>query len=91
MLVLRRKVNEAIMVGDHIKIVVVDVRGDKVKLGIAAPSGVPVHRDTVYDAIQREGGIDLKRPPVVLYDPSVAASEFGRSLLSESIFGNDES
>lgn len=89
MLVLRRKVNEAIMVGDHIKIVVVDIRGDKVKLGIDAPYGVPVHRDTVYEAIQREGGIDKKRPPVVLYDPKFADTAFGKSLLSKGVFDNE--
>jgi len=42
------------MVGDNVKITIVDVRGDKVRLGITAPKEVPVHRIEVYEAIQRE-------------------------------------
>lgn len=53
MLVLSRKKNEAIVISDEIKIVVVDIRGDKVRLGIEAPKVIPVHRQEVYDAIQR--------------------------------------
>lgn len=55
MLVLSRKRNEQIMIGDSIVITVVEVRGDKVRLGIEAPSHVTVHRQEVYDAIQRQG------------------------------------
>jgi carbon storage regulator len=54
MLVLSRKRNESIVIGDDINIVIVDIRGDKVRLGIEAPANVPVHRREVYDAIQRE-------------------------------------
>ena len=54
MLVLSRRVNEAIRINDDITIVVVDIRGDKVRLGIEAPKDVPVHRQEVYDAIQRK-------------------------------------
>lgn len=53
MLVLSRHRDESIMIGDNITIVVVEIRGDKVRLGIEAPSNVPVHRQEVYDAIQR--------------------------------------
>lgn len=53
MLVLSRKKNEAIVIDDKIKIVVVEIRGDKVRLGVEAPSDVPVHRQEVYDAIKR--------------------------------------
>lgn len=53
MLVLSRKKNESIIIGDDIKIVIVEIRGDKVRLGIEAPSTVPVHRQEVYDAIKR--------------------------------------
>ncbi|NNM87131.1 MAG: carbon storage regulator CsrA [Phycisphaerae bacterium] len=54
MLVLSRQRDQSIMIGDNIEITVVDVRGDKVRLGINAPNTVPVHRKEVYQAIQRE-------------------------------------
>lgn len=54
MLVLSRQRDETIMIGDDIEITVVDIRGDKVRLGINAPTHVPVHRKEVYEAIQRE-------------------------------------
>ena len=54
MLVLSRQRDETIMIGDDIEITVVDIRGDKVRLGITAPATIPVHRKEVYDAIQRE-------------------------------------
>ncbi len=54
MLVLSRQRDESIIIGDNIVITVVDIRGDKVRLGINAPTEVPVHRQEVYEAIQRE-------------------------------------
>ena len=54
MLVLSRQRDETIMIGDDIEITIVDVRGDKVRLGITAPPHVPVHRKEVYEAIKRE-------------------------------------
>jgi carbon storage regulator len=54
MLVLTRKLNESIMVGDNVKITIVDVKGDQVKLGITAPREVAVHREEVYREIQKE-------------------------------------
>lgn len=54
MLVLSRHKNDSIIINDDIKITVVDVRGDKVRLGIEAPSSVSVHRQEVYEAIQRQ-------------------------------------
>jgi carbon storage regulator len=54
MLVLSRQRDETIMIGDDIEVTVVDIRGDKVRLGINAPKDVPVHRKEVYDAIRRE-------------------------------------
>ncbi len=53
MLVLSRKKNESIIIGDDITIVVVDIRGDKVRLGVEAPKTTPVHRNEVYEAIRR--------------------------------------
>ena len=54
MLVLSRQKDESIMIGDDVEITIVDVRGDKVRLGITAPKSIPVHRMEVYEAIQRE-------------------------------------
>jgi carbon storage regulator len=54
MLVLTRKTNESIMIGDEIKVTVVEVRGDQVKLGITAPKQISVHREEIYLAIRKE-------------------------------------
>ena len=54
MLVLSRRKNESIMVGEDIEIVITGVRGDRVRLGITAPKYVPVHRREIYEAIQRK-------------------------------------
>ncbi len=54
MLVLSRKKDETIIIGDNIKIMVIDIRKDKVRLGIEAPKDVSVHRQEVWEAIQRE-------------------------------------
>ena len=54
MLVLSRQRDESIIIGDNVQITVVDIRGDKVRLGIVAPTEISVHRKEVYDAIQRE-------------------------------------
>ncbi|OWK38671.1 carbon storage regulator CsrA [Fimbriiglobus ruber] len=51
MLVLSRKKNESIVINNDIVITIVEIRGDKVRLGIVAPKDVPVHREEVYDAI----------------------------------------
>lgn len=57
MLVLSRKTDEEIRIGDDIIVTVIDIRGDKVRLGITAPNNVPVHRQEVYEAILRENKI----------------------------------
>ena len=54
MLVLSRQRDESIVIGDNVVVTVVDIRGDKVRLGIDAPSEIPVHRREVYEAICRE-------------------------------------
>ena len=54
MLVLSRRKDEAIVIGDNIRLMVLEVRGDKVRLGIDAPRDVPVHREEIAEAIARE-------------------------------------
>ncbi len=54
MLILARRLNEQIVIGDDIRVSVVDIRGDQVKLGIEAPKSVKVYRQEVYEAIQEE-------------------------------------
>ena len=61
MLVLSRKKNESIVINNDITIVVVEIRGDKVRLGVEAPKEVPVHRQEVYEAIKRTN--ELKTEP----------------------------
>lgn len=53
---LTRNLNESIIVGDNIEVKIVEVRGDRVKLGITANRDIPVHRSEVYEAIQRMTG-----------------------------------
>lgn len=62
MLVLSRHRDEQIMIGDDIVLTIVDIRGDKVRLGVDAPSDIPVHRREVYDAIKRH--MPEQTPPV---------------------------
>ena len=62
MLVLSRKKNESIVINNDITIVVVEIRGDKVRLGVEAPKEVPVHRREVYDAIKRNEAAASEAP-----------------------------
>ncbi len=62
MLVLSRQKDESIMIGDNVEVTIVDVRGDKVRLGITAPKEIPVHRKEVYEAIQREKKAAQQQP-----------------------------
>ena len=58
MLILSRKKNESIVINEDVTVVVVEIRGDKVRLGVEAPKEVPVHRREVFDAIHRNGGLE---------------------------------
>ena len=72
MLVLSRKKNESIVINDDITIVVVEIRGDKVRLGVEAPKEVPVHRREVFDAIHRnDAAAAEQKAPTKTTDPSV--------------------
>jgi carbon storage regulator len=82
MLILSRKKNESIVINDDITIVVVEIRGDKVRLGIEAPKEVPVHRREVFDAVKRdeearhanEAARALQQPPQEASPPPHQAS-----------------
>jgi carbon storage regulator len=65
MLVLSRKINQAIMIGDNVRIVIVAVERDQVKVGIEAPRDIPVHRSEVYEEIQRANRMAAEQPPAV--------------------------
>jgi carbon storage regulator len=71
MLVLTRKSNQSIMIGDEIEISVLSVMGDKVRIGIQAPRSIPVYRREVYIAIQREReeGLTDEPSPVPVDEP----------------------
>lgn len=73
MLVLSRKKNESIVINNDITIVVVEIRGDKCRLGIEAPKEVPVHRREVYDAIRREEALNKAMKPCEPPPPTTSA------------------
>jgi carbon storage regulator len=64
MLVLSRKKGESVIIRENIVVTVVEIRGDKVRLGIEAPEDVPVHRREVYEAIKRAEGSQTKSPEI---------------------------
>jgi len=55
MLILTRRVGEAVMIGEEVTITVLDVKGSQVRLGVKAPRSVAVHREEIFDRIKREG------------------------------------
>jgi carbon storage regulator len=75
MLVLSRQRDETIMIGDDVEITVVDIRGDKVRLGITAPRHIQVHRKEVYEAIKRENQQAAKLSPSDVGSTSSPAPE----------------
>ena len=66
MLILTRRISESIIVGDDVKITVLGVKGNQVRLGIDAPKNLPVHREEIYERIQREkrAGTDNQKEEV---------------------------
>lgn len=78
MLVLSRQRDETIMIGDDIEITIVDIRGDKVRLGISAPRSIQVHRKEVYDAIKRENENAANLKPKDVTDVMEADTKKGK-------------
>lgn len=72
MLVLTRKLGESIAIDDHIKIVVVQIKGKQVRLGIKAPKETKIHREEVYMAIQEQNKEAVTASPASLQDVSKA-------------------
>ena len=77
MLVLSRQKDQTIMIGDNIEITVVDIRGDKVRLGISAPAKIPVHRKEVYEAIKYENqaAASVKLEDITNIDQDIPADD----------------
>jgi carbon storage regulator len=88
MLVLSRQKDESIMIGDEVEITIVDVRGDKVRLGITAPKSIAVHRREIYDAIQKEkrngGAQDPNAPASPSDQPDKKAKDEASARLQRS-------
>lgn len=93
-LVLSRQVDESIVIGDDITVTVFDIRGENVRLGVSAPSHIPVHRREVYDAIRREHGDRSSRARCILAslppDVSDSYEQFKLSILKHKITGWQE-
>lgn len=90
MLILARKLNERIVIGDDIEVSVVEIKGDQVKLGVSAPRSVGVYRHEVYEAIQAENRMAARSQPDIpefsewLNEQSEEAGSEGRAGQSES-------
>jgi carbon storage regulator len=85
MLVLSRHRDEKIMLGDDIVVTIVEIRGDKVRLGIDAPKNVPVHRQEVYEAIKRE---EAKRAPLGAFIMGASGPEITAASAQEITAGS---
>ena len=85
MLVLSRKKNESIVINNDITIVVVEIRGDKVRLGVEAPKEVPVHRREVYESIRRN---ELTVGDSIVSDSVVGDKVLGDGVLGDRVLGD---
>lgn len=74
MLVLSRKKNESIVIDGNITVTVVEIRGDKVRLGIVAPKEIPVHRQEIFEAIHGKPGAEPAPPSTIVVNKPTAES-----------------
>lgn len=79
MLVLSRQIDETIMIGNQIEVTIVDIRGDKVRLGITAPKAVAVHRKEVFDAIKKENAAAANSADFSNFTTAMKPDATGRS------------
>jgi carbon storage regulator len=79
MLILTRRMGETVMIGDDVTITVLELKGNQVRIGISAPRNVAVHREEIYERIQRGQQVDLANTkPIGTEDPSHNASATAR-------------
>lgn len=83
MLVLSRKINEAIMIGDNVRIVIVAVERDQVKVGIEAPRDIPVHRSEVYEEIQRSNRLAAEQATATSTTPLPGGTTVSAALTAQ--------
>lgn len=69
MLILTRRISESLQIGDNIKLTVLSIRGNQVQIGVEAPAEIPVHREEVYERIQRERNAAHQTPGLVKTAP----------------------
>jgi carbon storage regulator len=91
MLVLSRQRDETIMIGDDIELTIVDIRGDKVRIGIKAPAHVAVHRKEIYDSIKRENeqAASIRQNELNSLRPSIQPGKGPRKTLPTAARLND--
>ena len=82
MLILTRRINETLIIGDDVKITVLNIQGNQVRIGIDAPKSVSVHREEIYNKIQEEKGVVADVTPAVA--PNVASIEPEQEITSNS-------
>jgi carbon storage regulator len=90
MLILSRKINEKIMIGEDISVSIIEIRGDQVRIGVDAPKTVKVFRQEVFDAIMAENKAAAQSSPVFPeFDPKTGPAPLGQFEPSKDLFGKE--
>lgn len=91
MLILTRRISESVMIGDEVKVTVLGVKGNQVRLGIEAPKTVSVHREEIYQRIQQEkGGVSSQEGAAQSSEGSANSDNAGENLSDKSDKTNQE-